>query len=139
MSSTVSMKLRAKMVERVFLEPPADLVALYVALTWDVAPSNAYGLMLGEPVFGGYARVAIELGPVWWQSTGYGEVLNRHTVTFPMATLDWGLLQGWALTDDPATGAGDTYAVGNLQTPFYCRAGNVPTVAVSGIAVGIYD
>lgn len=139
MSSTVGMKLRAKALERVFLDPPADLPQLYCALTWDVAPVNAFGLMLGEPMLGDYDRVAVPLGPTHWRSSGFGEVVNSQLIQFPMATVDWGLLQGWALLDDPDIMQGETYATGSLQTPFYCRAGMIPTVYYSGIVIGIYD
>lgn len=139
MSATVAMKARARMVERLFVDPPAGLANLYAALTWDVAPANAYGLMLGEPLLGDYARVAVPLGSSHWASSGFGEVVNTQAIVFPMATLDWGLLQGYALLDNTNIGQGEVYVTGSLQTPFYCRAGNVPVIAAYGITVGLYD
>lgn len=141
MSATVSMRLRHLLVQQ-FFQPdiaPAPPANLYVCLTYDVLAANAPGLMLNEPLLGSYARRVYPLDSAHWAASGFGEVLNIDAVTFPAATLDWGLMAGWALSDTSGVGTGLVYASGSLVTPTYVEAGRTIVVAPRGIALGLYD
>jgi hypothetical protein len=56
-----------------------------------------------------------------------------------MATLDWGLMMGWAVLDTLSVGTGRVLACGSLVTPTYCEAGRTLIVAPRNISLGLYD
>lgn len=141
MTATVSMHLRDLMVKLAFRNDvtPAPPANLWVGLTYDVAPSNSPGYLTNEPILGGYLRQSYPLASTHWAASGFGEVANIAAITFPEATLDWGLLQGWALYDTSSVGTGKTWASGSLVTPTYVEENRTIVVSPRGIVIGLYD
>lgn len=95
------------------MQPPATIA---VALT-TVPPNN---LTFTEAAnAGGYARQTVGLGINNWtyQWIGSGVMYNKSTITFPVATADWGWISGAQLVDSATYGAGTGIFYTTLTTP----------------------
>jgi hypothetical protein len=134
MTATVSMSLRDEMLRWYFLDTTGPL---FVALTYDVAPSNAALFMLNEVWANEYARAPLPRGMENWQASGFGEVQNLQTTTFPKAELDWGLINGWALLDHETEG--EVKASGSLLTPIFVVETMQPVLAARSLIIALED
>ena len=104
--------------------------SLWLALCLSVPMAGDDGTDLEEPVDPAYyARQPYGLGEAWWTMTGRGTVENVQAAVFgPSLTVDWGLINGWALcTDDTA---GDLVAIGEVTNPYRVIKGPEATVTV---------
>lgn len=129
------MSLRDRMLRWFFLESTGGL---WLALTYDVVPSNATGGMLGEPIAEEYQRTALPRGRDHWQASGFGEVQNTQAALWPKAAFDWGLFHGWALVDSES-GSGQVLASGSLLTPIYVVQTMQPAMAARGLVIALED
>ncbi len=76
---------------------------------------------------GGYARQVLAPADANWTFTytnGSGTVANGSTITFPVATADWGWVSGVAICDSGVYGAGHYIAGGALAVPKLIGAGD---------------
>jgi hypothetical protein len=137
MSATFTMYGRELML-RAMLTPDAftALGDMQVALTRTVPPANADATQLTEPTVGGYARQVYPALLAYWAPTGFGELYNTQVITFPMITVNWGLVAGWALLDPIS---GQCLSVGSVQEPYSTIIGMVPRLDPGTMQLGIYD
>lgn len=123
---------------------PAEAVTvstLYVCYCNNVPESNADGSELTEPdpVLTGYARQAYPLDGDHWAPTGFGEVFNTDTRTFPNVDSEWGLIQGIAFATAAIVGTGSVLLVGSVAEPFQPEVGTAPIFGVGDATVGLYE
>lgn len=95
---------------------------LGVALCGSPPADADTGALSGKEIAnaGAYARQASNPGDANWSfsyTNGSGTITNNNTVTFPVATADWGWVSGAALCDSTSHGGGNFLIGGSLQTP----------------------
>lgn len=103
---------------------------LWVALCLSVPMAGDDGTDLEEPVDPTYyARQEYGRGEAWWTMTGRGTVENTVEVVFgPSLTVDWGLINGWALCT--AATAGEIVEFGEVTNPYRVIHGPEATVTI---------
>jgi hypothetical protein len=80
------------------------------------------GALTGKEIAnaGSYARQTLNPLDANWaygQENGTGYVSNLSTITFPVASADWGWVSGIAITTSATHGAGNYLIGGRLQVP----------------------
>lgn len=95
--------------------------AIGVALC-GTAPADSDTVLTGKELAnaGAYARQVTGPSDATWSFTftnGSGSVTNVATITFPVATADWGWISGVALTNSGVYGAGAYLVGGSLAVP----------------------
>lgn len=110
--------------------------SLKVCLTLTVPPANAVMEQLVEPPGLVYVRQTLPLDAAHWAPSGFGELYNTTTVTFPQVVDSWGLLVGWALVDTVST---QCVSAGALKEPMATIPGMVPYVDPGALVLGIQD
>lgn len=100
--AAISNYLELKLLDHVFravayTAPSAVYVALHTA---DPGEDAATGELSG----GGYARAAVTFNAAADAGDGNSQVTNSGTVTFPVATANWGTVTHWSLWDASSAG-----------------------------------
>lgn len=139
MSSSITMYGRSLLLQLLFTpDEVANPGNCWLALCASVPGTSDDGTALDEPA-GGYLRQQIALTSDNWAPTGYGEITSLADVTFPIFTVEQGLLQGWALADDPNAGQGSLIAVGSIANPYTASPAVQPIVYAGALTLGLYD
>lgn len=102
-------------------------VDLCVALCKNLAVASDTGALTGKetPNVGGYTRQGVKpLDANWADAGALGATSNLGTITFPVATADWGWISGVAICDSGAYGAGNHIFFGALNTPKLIGSGD---------------
>lgn len=132
---------------RVFLNGATDFLSVFfsllsapsglkVGLLTDMPDETAdsTGLTGLEPSGGGYARLSVGVGGSNWATYGDGLVANSFTDTFPVATLDWGVITHWFLMQ----GTGTTLIIAQpLAESFQVLAGMAPRIDPGMLAISL--
>ncbi len=105
----------------------------YVALTNTVATQFNTGDELDEINAAEYARAQYQNVSGAWLLAGQN-LSNHFEIDFPVASSDWGVVKGWALTDQPT--GGRLLWAGSL-TPTSITASMQPIYAPGALSVGI--
>jgi hypothetical protein len=103
----------------------------YLALTGVPPMPGHTAAHLDEPTDAAYARQPYGHTSAYWAASGLGTLANAQTITFPAATVDWGLIAGWALCD-AASGDGNLWLVGEMAMPARVIVGSPPVTAEIG-------
>lgn len=109
----------------------------FVALTRTIPAPFMNAADLTEPTeISEYARAQlVNDGTAWTQSV---ETLsNSSEVDWPVASVDWGDFQGWALLDVPAVGAGNLLYGGDLGGTVTVTAGVQPIMAAGQLTISL--
>lgn len=86
---------------------------------------------------GAYARQTLNPGFTNWTDPVAvdGIQYNLATITFPVATADWGWVSGVLICSSATYATGLAYVKGNLTTPKLIGNGDQLIISVSGIAL----
>lgn len=109
---------------------------------WDLA-EPAFSRMdgTGTAVPTGYARADVPLGAAseWWGLSGMSSAVNLFDIGFPPATLDWGPIRYWCMTD--AKEGGRIILHGEFAVTSLVSAGDTLTIPAGGVLVSLdsYD
>lgn len=84
---------------------------------------------------GSYARQAVTQNASNWTDpvAADGICYNLSTITFPVATADWGWVSGCLICDSATYGGGNALIHGTLTTPKLIGNGDQLIAAVSGL------
>ncbi len=103
---------------------------VYIGL-FTATPNETGG---GTEVSGGsYARVAVTNNDANWPDAVSGSKTNATIVTFPGATLGWGVITHWGIFS--ASTAGTLYLYGELSVPRDVISGDVMFFPASGLTI----
>lgn len=96
--------------------------AIGVALCANVPADADTGALTGKELAntGAYARQSVPAADANWAfsyTNGSGTITNVGTITFPVATADWGWVSGVALCDSTTFGGGNFIIGGSITTP----------------------
>jgi len=111
--------------------PPLD--DAWLALTTAPAMIGDDGAHLVEPADLAYARMALPMTSLSWTASGYAAITNAVDVVFPVPTLGWGQLRGWALVTEPGQGA--LIAIGELIGGYAPNPGDTVTVSAAALRI----
>lgn len=113
--------------------PPASF---WVALCLEQPDEGYDGTVLAtiEPSGGSYARREIDRGVADWSGASEGAV-SLTMLTFPVATLDWGVITHYALCT--ASTAGEVYGYGELDEAYQVLTGGQLFLPVGGIGIAL--
>lgn len=130
---SLSNYLENALLDHLFQEGTADYVSptIYVALS--KADPGEDGSGIDEPSGGSYARVTT--GAASWNLASGDTVDNAAAVTFPEATLDWGVITHFALFD--ALAAGNMLAYGALAASKTVVSGQTPEFAIGALTISM--
>ncbi len=117
-----------------FSKPPAIAVALTVTPPTD-ADTGASAREL--PNSGAYARQAVTQNASNWTDpvATDGICYNLSTITFPVATTQWGWISGSIICDSSSYAGGNSLVWGTLQTPKFIDIGDQLKINVSGLVL----
>jgi len=104
---------------------------VYVGLM--TAAPNDDGTGVVEPAVGAYARVSVVNDYAQWPAAAGGAKSNASTITFPTATLAWGVITHFGIFD--AAVAGNLLAFGALNTPRDVQASDVFRFLAGALAI----
>jgi hypothetical protein len=95
----------------------------YLALVVNEAPGfTIEGSELDEPTAPEYTRTLIANDSGSWEVTETS-LSNSIEIVFPLALLDWGAINYWALCDQDQDNGGRVLFVGQLDDPLFVEAG----------------
>jgi hypothetical protein len=130
---------RAQMLNAVFRRDVFDDAAdWWLALTTIVPMAGDTGAHLAEPTDVAYARQPYGNTAAYWDASGLGTIGNSQALTYPVPTVDWGVVNGWALVDS-ADGDGNLWLIGELVTPARVIAGPDAAVVVEAYALQLTE
>jgi hypothetical protein len=107
----------------------------YIALCVDQPGIDADGSVISslEPPTGvGYARQSYATGSSNW-TVNAGNLVNLNDIVYPAPTGDWGLLSHYVLCT--ATTAGQIYAFGIFDNPYFVTSGLGVLIPAGGIVI----
>lgn len=106
---------------------------LYMALCTSVPTDASTGVTIVEATYTGYARKSISAADL--NAAAAGVVTNSVALVFAACTAGASTIIGFAITDNPATGAGNVHYWGTTTSKVIDTANTPPTVAISGLSV----
>lgn len=121
-----------------FTKPTVLAVALCANVPVDADTGT---LTVGQELAnaGAYARQSLNPSDANWSppNNGNGTTGNSGTITFPVATANWGWISGMAICDSATYGAGNSIVYGALQTPKLISTGDQYKFNISDILFSI--
>jgi hypothetical protein len=106
---------------------------IYMALCTAIPTDASTGATLVEATYTGYARKSIAAADL--NAAAAGNITNLAAIIFAACTGGSSTIIGFALTDNPATGAGNVHYWGTTTSKLIDVSNTPPTVGVSGLSV----
>ena len=108
---------------------------VYIAL-FTTTPTGDDGTGGTEVTGGAYARVTAATGTGNWKDPStatQGQTKNLVKLVFPVATANWGTINGMGIYD--ASGGGNLYYFGDITTPTAVNSGSQAFFEINDITV----
>lgn len=138
MSGVSTLELRRAMLLQFFRGEDPPWTYVQVALTRKVPATNAADGQLDEPIGGGYDRADYGFDYTRWTLNNDNEITNNTNIVWPVCTVAWGVMHGWAILG-PTSGGSLVLAVGTLVEPYRVVPGIQPIAAANSLTFGLYD
>ena len=135
MDGTLSYYFRQNAMDAIFLNDLYTWGAVYLALSYTIPDASATAAYLSEPNDSVYQRISIPLTNSYWSDDGTGIITMIQSVTYSVASVDWGQPLGWALCTDVQTGP--LIASGTLGNMPYIAAGSQVYIPASTVILGL--
>lgn len=111
---------------------------VYVALCVQQPDAGYDGTVLQTiepPTVAGYARVSLDMSTVRWTQGANGTSTTAIDLSWAQASADWGILNHYALCDDPTSG--NLICWGELSAEVLVTTGDTVTMPTGYIALGV--